>query len=273
MDVVLTLLHLAAFLALGFALALPRARTLAIGVLAVAALASVLAGSLDGAPRALTTIHTYAGFEGAAHEISMVSFPTGEFHAPGWQWPLPFLGFALLWIVVLMGIGQRPLRIPLGLPLLFAWSGIATWLGMQWCAAPDILVQPVGLDRVLWPAGLAAGLIAAFQATSAYRLFLWLSGGTLLMRLPAALFSKYASDAEVGTCLDIHTVRDIVNPMTQMQFDPRLVIGSGDQQFWLIWLEHVIFFPAVYLMSLFGIAFGAYMFHRHGKSAHGPRPA
>jgi hypothetical protein len=51
--------------------------------------------------------------------------------------------------------------------------------------------------------------------------------------------------------------------MTQMQFEPRLVAGSSEQQFWLIWLEHVIFFPAVYLMSLFGIAFGLWLYHRH----------
>jgi hypothetical protein len=68
----------------------------------------------------------------------------------------------------------------------------------------------------------------------------------------------------MGTCLDISSVRDIVNPMTQMQFEPRLQAGSTEQQFWLIWLEHVIFYPAVYVMSLFGIALATYMFHRHG---------
>jgi hypothetical protein len=64
-------------------------------------------------------------------------------------------------------------------------------------------------------------------------------------------------------------VRDIVNPMTQLQFDPRLQPGSAEQQFWLIWLEHVIVFPALYLLSLTGIAFGVWMFHRHGPA---PRP-
>jgi hypothetical protein len=29
-------------------------------------------------------------------------------------------------------------------------------------------------------------------------------------------------------------------------------------------LEHVLVFPALYLLSLLGIAFGVYMFHRHG---------
>lgn len=264
MDVVFLLLHLAAYLALGFALALPRCRKAASAVLAIAALAGVVHAGLSDGTAALTTVHTYAGFEAAAQEVSMVAFATGEFRAPSWQWPLVFLAFALLWLAVLWLLGQRPLQNPLLLPLAFAWSGTAAWLGLQWHAAPALLVQPIGLDRFLWPAGLATCLIAAFTVTSAARLFLWLSAATLLMRLPAALFSKYASDHQLGTCLDVSKVIDIVNPMTQMQFDPRLVTGSGQQQFWLIWLEHTIFFPAVYLMSLFGIAFGAWMFHRHG---------
>ena len=97
-------------------------------------------------------------------------------------------------------------------------------------------------------------------------LFVTLSASTIAARLPAAIFSKYASDHHLGTSLDISTVRDIVNPMTQMQFDPRLDPGSGAQQFWLIWLEHVIFFPGVYVMSLLGIAFGLHMFHRHSST-------
>jgi len=78
------------------------------------------------------------------------------------------------------------------------------------------------------------------------------------------LFSEFVSDAHGGTCLDVTSVVHIVNPMTQNQFHPPLVAGSSAQQFWTIWLEHVIFFPAVHLMSLFGIAFAAWMFHRHG---------
>ena len=35
----------------------------------------------------------------------------------------------------------------------------------------------------------------------------------------------------------------------------------------MIWLEHVIFYPGVYALSLLGIAFGAYMFHRQPPKA------
>lgn len=264
MEALLTCLHLAAYLALALALVHARLRPAAIGLLAVAALAGVVDGGLGDGVRRLATVHTYAGYEGSAQEVSMVAFPTGTFEAPSWQWPLPFLGFAVAWILGLLALGQRTPRNTLLLPLLFAWSATASWLGMQCLAAPSAVVQPVGLDRFLWPAGLATALLAAKSARTFVSLLLLVGTSTMLARLPAALFSKFASDARFGTVLDVSSVRDIVNPMTQMQFDPRIEVGSSQQQFWLIWLEHVLFFPAVYLMSLFGIAFGAWMFHRHG---------
>jgi len=263
MDVLLLLLHLAAWLGLSFGLVLPNARRTACALLAIAAIAGLALG-IGGSERTLTTVHTYAGFDGSAHEVSMVAFPTGTVTAPGWQWPLVFAGFAALWILVLVRLGRRPVRSALLLPLAFAWSATAAWIGMQLLAAPAALVQPVGLDRFLWPAGLAGALLAARTAQRFFGLFATIAAVTMMARLPAAVFSKVASDRGLGTVLDVSTVRDIVNPMTQMQFDPRLVPGSGEQQFWLIWLEHVIFFPAVHLMSLLGIAFGAWMFHRHG---------
>ncbi len=267
MPALLATLHGFAFLLLGLALELPRLRRWAAGLLAAAAVAGLAAGVLDEGRRSLTTVHTYAGYEGAAMEVSMVRFPTGTVEADAWLWPLPFAGFAVVWIAVLLALGGRRLAGPWVLPLAFAWSGLAAWLGMQLTAAPGELVQPAGVDRFLWPAGLAFALVAARTASGLLALFLTVSAGTMLARLPVALFSKYASDQQLGTCLDVSQVRDIVNPLTQMQFSPRLGVGSPEQQFWLIWLEHVIFFPAVYLLSLFGIALGVYMFHRHGPAA------
>jgi hypothetical protein len=266
MDALLTCLHLAAWIATGLALAVPAARRTAVGLLAVAAATGLVAGALAPEPRTLETVHTYAGFEGMGQEVSMVAFPTGTFAAPGWQWPLPFALFAAVWCAVLLRLGRRLPAHPLVLPLLYAWSACATWLAMQWLAAPAPTVQPLGLDRFLWPAGLAAALLAARRATTLLSLFVHVAAATMLARLPAALFSKAASDARWGTVLDVHSIRDIVNPMNQMQFEPQLSIDSGAQQFWLIWLEHVIVFPAVHLLSLFGIAFGAFMFHRHPDS-------
>jgi len=263
MDALLLCLHLAAWLALGLGLGLVRCRPLAICLLGAAAVAGFAHFALDAGERTLTTVHTFAGFQGADQEVSMVPFPTGTVTAPAWQWPLAYAGFAIVWMLVLWWLGRRDVRRALGLPLAFAWSATACWLGMQACAAPALLVQPVGLDRFLWPAGLAAALVAAAHARSFASLFVQVGCAVMLGRLPAAVFSKIASDQRIGTVLDISSVRDIVNPMTQMQFDPPLQSGSSQQQFWLIWLEHVIFFPAVYAMSLFGIAFGVWMFRRH----------
>jgi hypothetical protein len=263
MDVLLTLLHLAAYLAAALGLAVPRLRRPAVAVLVLAALAGLASGLAEPGERSLTTVHTFAGFEGIDQEVSMVRFPTGTVTAPGWQWSACFAAFAAVWAIALWRLGARPLQQPLVAPLLFAWTATAAWLGMQATAAPAAVVQPLGLDRFLWPAGLASALLACRRAKTFFGLFVQMGLAVTLARLPAALFSKYASDARIGTSLDVTSVRDIVNPMTQMQFDPRLQPGSPEQQFWLIWLEHVIFFPAVYLMSLFGIAFGLWLYHRH----------
>jgi hypothetical protein len=264
MDHLLATLHGLTYLALGLGLAVPTLRRWAVWLAVAAALGSLAAGALEPGLRSLTTVHTYAGFEGADQEVSMVSFPTGQASAPGWQWPLPFAGFAGLWALWLHHAGRQPLRTPWLGPLLFAWTATAQWLVMQWLAAPAPAVQPLGLDRFLFPAGVALALGAASTAPSLLSMLFRISAGTVAARLPAALWSKFASDQNLGTSLDIGAVRDIVNPMTGLQFEPRLVPGSSQQQFWLIWLEHVVMFPALYLLSLSGIAFAAYMIRRHG---------
>lgn len=266
MDVLLACLHIAAYVALGLALPVPALRRSAQAALLVAAAVGIALGLTGPAERTLETVHTYAGFAPASYEISMVAHPTGTATAPGWQWPLPWAAFALVWVVVLQGIGCRPLRSPFALPLAFAWSALAAWLAMQALAAPAALVQPVGLDRFLFPAGLALALVAARTASGLLPMILLISAGTFGARLPVAIWSKIASDQRLGTTLDVTDVVDIVNPIRQTQFEPRLVAGSAEQQFWLIWLEHVIVFPALYLLSLAGIAFGVHMFHRHGPA-------
>ena len=273
MDILIALLHVAAFVMLALALVLPGVRLATMIVLAISALAGVAHGALSDGKRTLTTVHNYAGYAGADIEVSMVAHPTGTFTAPGWQWPLAHVGFAVFWVLVLALLGSRRPKSPFVLPLLFAWTATAAWLGMQCLAAPAAVVQPIGLDRFLWPAGLAAALLAAHTAQRFAALFFYVSGAVLLARLPAALFSKYASDAKLGTVLDVSSVVNIVNPLNQMQFDPPLRPGSGPQQFWLIWLEHVIFFPAVHLMSLVGIALCAWLFLRHPASTGDAPPA
>ena len=239
MDDAIALSHLACYLLVGLSLALANLplRRLSAALLLASAAVTLYAGLTDpgtaaaGQPadgtRTLETTHTYAGYEGTSLEVSMVAFPTHTHVADAGLWPLPYAGFALLWCAVLLALGRRPTNSPWLLPLLFAWTALTTWIAMQFLAAPAAVVQPVGLDRFLWPAGLALCLIAARTTKGAARLLLTIGGGIMLARLPAALFSSYASAEHLGTGLDIHLVRDIVNPMNRELFEPRLEAGSG----------------------------------------------
>jgi hypothetical protein len=263
MDLLLALLQQAGYVAIAIALARPSAGRAAAALLLVSALLGLAMGLASPAARELVTTHTFLAYEGQALEPQPVHFPTGTARAPGWQWPLPWAAFALLWAALLWR--RRELPPPANaflLPLLCAWTATAAWLGMQTLAAPAPLVQPFGLDRFLWPAGLALSLLLARTGRMLVAL-LSLSPAIVAARLPAALFSKYASDRALGTCLDVSSIVDVVNPMTRAQFDPRLVAGSAEQQFWLIWAEHVFVFPAFHLMSLGGVAFAALMYRKY----------
>jgi hypothetical protein len=137
---------------------------------------------------------------------------------------------------------------------------------MQVAAAPAAVVQPFGLERFLWPAGLLLTLDLARSGGSFLRVFLMLSLGLVAQRLPAALFSKLASDHGWGTGLDISQVVKIVNPVTHLQFQPPLEPGSSAQQFWLIWSELLVY-PGLYLLGFAGIAFASFMIQKHDRMA------
>lgn len=264
MDLILALLHTACYLLLAAALAWPRLGRIAAAALLGVALVSVLYGVFGPAERQLVTTHTFVAYAGNELEPGPVHFPTGTQRAPGWQWPLPFLGFAVLWAgVVWRRRGGKAPRNPFVLPIAFAWTATAAWLGMQWLAAPAEIVQPIGLERFLWPAGFALTLLLSWSSTQFRYVVLALSLGVVAQRLPAALFSKYASDHALGTSLDVSGIVNIVNPMTRLQFEPPLVAGSAEQQFWLIWAEHVFVFPAFFLLSFAGVAFAAFMIRKH----------
>ena len=220
--------------------------------------------------RELVTQHTFVGYEGIELEPSAVHHATGTERAPGWQWPLPFLGVAVLWTVLL---AARRNRDPDGdeenpwlLPLLLGWTATACWIGMQKLAAPSELVHPFALERFLWPAGLALSLRIAAVTKKLLPLLLLLALGATLLRLPAAVFSKYASDQHLGTSLDISSITQLVHPIQRVQLE--VTSGSSEQQFWLIWAEHVLAYPAFHCMSYFGFAFAIWLLHRQsGPSA------
>ncbi len=269
MDLLAALLQGACYVAFAAALSPAAATRKGVGRTAVAiglltAVFGLVHGLLGPAQRELVCTHLFVAYEGSALEPSPVEFATDTVHAAGWLWPLPFAVFAGLWSVVAW---RRPvLGNPWLLPLLLGWSAIATWLLMQMLAAPAAVVQPAALDRCLWPAGLALALRLAMTADRFLPLLLQLALGTTAMRLPAALFSKLASDRHLGTSLDVSKIVDIVHPVTRYQFEPRLEAGSPAQQFWLIWAEHVIAFPAFHMLSFSGIAFAVWLMRRHSTT-------
>lgn len=262
MDLLAALLQSATYLAFAVMLLRPKFGRPAAGIGLLAAAFCLGHGLLGPAERELVCTHTYVAYEGSALEPSPVEFPTETVHAAGWLWPLPFAAFAVLFAA----IGWRrkaDSANPWLLPLLLGWAAMASWLAMQKLAAPAATVQPAGLDRFLWPAGLALALRLAATTEKLIPLVLQIALGTAALRLPAALFSKIASDRQLGTVLDISSITDIVHPITRRQFQPRLEAGSFDQQFWLNWAEHVLVFPAFHLMSFTGIAFAVWLMHRH----------
>ena len=93
MDLLISLSHVLAYLSLAFAIAIPQFRRPAVAIMAAVAVLTGITAMTGDSPRTLETVHTYAGFEGSAMEVSMVSFPTGSFTADGWQWAMPFAGF------------------------------------------------------------------------------------------------------------------------------------------------------------------------------------
>jgi hypothetical protein len=248
------------------AIVLPGLRLPAALLILAVAGAGIGAAAFAGGDRTLVWRHTFAGFEGMSHEPSPVHFATGTVTRPGWQWPLPFAGFAALWAGLLLLRRHTGSGRPFVLPVAFAWTAAASWIGMQALAAPAAVVQPFGVDRFLLPAGVALAILLARTRPRLPAMLALLCFGVVLQRLPVAVFSKLASDLRWGTNLDVTPVtKDVVNPLSGLLFDPPLEAGSPAQQFWLIWAEHVFGYPAFYLLSLFGIALGLTMYYRHAE--------
>lgn len=262
MDIALAILISAAWLFVPLGIALPKLRLLALLVLLVAAAAAVAAAVAGPAERSLELVHTFAGYEGSELEPSAVDFVVDHRKAPGWQWGAVFAAWALPWALLLLWRRRRPDAHPLLLPLLAAWSATACWLLLQVTAAPDQVVQPFALERLLFPAGVALTILAAARAQALVPMLAQLSLGVLLMRLPVAVFSKLASDRALGTSLDVHTITEFVNPLTQQQVVT--TANSGEQHLLLIWAQQLIVFPGLYMLSFTGIGIALYLYHKHG---------
>ncbi|MEO0480668.1 MAG: hypothetical protein AAF196_14405 [Planctomycetota bacterium] len=265
-DFLLVLIQLAVLSLCAAALVRPALRRpAALSLAAVAALA--LLGGVLGGDRELQLSHRYSAYDGKS--IAWKAFPTELVTAPGYAFGLVVLAFALPWAVWFLRSAPRPDRpasaatAPVSIvpPLLLAWSGIALVLGLQKTAAPSVLVQPVGFDRVLLPASIAASVSFAYRFRKVLPSILWLSLFVTAVRSPIAIIGTLATKNGLGTTLDVRNVVKIASPLTQqpMKLEP----ASTEQLGWVLWGPNLLAMPAFYMLSLGGIAFGVTMWITH----------
>ncbi len=263
LDFLLIAAQVLGFLGIAVAIALPRTRRrAAIALLALAAaalVAALLAVGSGSEGRSLTVTATFPAYD----ELLIVPtpFPVDQVTAPAFLWLLLVAVFAGAWALWARKTPSDQTPGPFALPLVLAWTGTALLLLLQKSAAPAVLVQPAGIDRILWPATLAAGLILADRCQRVVHLILYLSLFIALGRLPIAIFSVLASNGGWGTALDISTITLFANPVIQQPIE--VLPGSSEQHLWLIWLQHLVMMPGIYMMSTGGIAFSVYLFLKH----------
>ena len=262
-------LELALFAATAAALVLPQLRALVAKVLGAAAALALVAGFAFGgsAERALELTFSFAAFEG--NQLSNRAFPIETTRAPGFAYALLAAAWCGAWAFALFRIRPCPERPagsthPFWAPMLLAWTGTATLLGLEKLAAPAGLVQPFAFDRILFPATAAAALLLADRCRAVILTFSWLTLFVSLSRLPIALFGTWATRSELGTSLDVHSVTFFANPFVQrtVTVEP----GSTEQLAWLLWGPHLLVMPALYMMSSSGFAIARLAWIR-GQSA------
>ena len=88
-----------------------------------------------------------------------------------------------------------------------------------------------------------------------WHLPLYLSLFLGVTQVALGLFATAATINGWGTHLDVHTIDFIAVGRQPLEFAP----GSAKQCWWLIGVPYLVVFPAIYMMSLGGIAFGVMM--------------
>lgn len=280
-PILVGLAHTGVLIALAAALVSPRLRRpVARAVLALGALA-LATGILAGGPRTLEIQAAIASFRDNA--VVLADHPVETVTAPAWAFGLVALAFGALWFVVLgaldrstrseagrpppPGAGARPFAHP----MLLAWSGIALVLAFEKTAAPAALVQPVGFERAILPAAVAAATLFAIRLRSFLWSFIWLSLFVSVARWPIAAFGTWATQGRHGTSLDVHSIENFANPFAQQPL--RVVPHSTEQLAWLLWGPNLLILPALYLLSTGGIAFAVAMFVLHPPESSDQRAA
>lgn len=259
LDILLVAAQILGFLGIAIAIAFPPWRPRTAAMLAVVCIAALAAALAAPDRRSLTVTATFPAYEELV--IVPMAFPVEEVSAPGALWGLLAAGFAGAWAAWASLSRRSGTPGPFTLPLVLAWSATALWLLLQKSAAPAVLVQPAGIDRALWPATLAAALMLAARCDRLVHLILYLSLFIALGRLPVAILSVLASHNQWGSSLDVSSITLFANPLVQRPVE--VAQGSAEQQLWLVWLQHLVMMPGIYMMSIGGIAVAVYLHHKH----------
>ncbi len=255
-PVVLAILQVAAIVGCADACVRPRTRKrlaaflLVLGLLALTQ--SLLAG---GDPRTLDITTTYTAYQGM--QVAPKDFLVDQATAPAWAWGLLCGIFALAWAAWAWRHRESPPSTPFGAPLALALSGCALIFLLEKAAAPIGLVSPfaLGQDKALLPATLAAAVLLTRQRPRVLEVILGLSLFVATTRMALALFATLASQGAWGTHVDVSTIEFVAVGTQPVEFEP----GSLKQWWWLIAVPDLVVFPAIYMMSVGGIAFAVMM--------------
>ncbi len=259
MTALLACLQIAAFLAIAAACLMPRVRRLVAVLLLILGLAALTQAVVAGdGQRTLTITTTFQAYEGL--NVTRKDFQVDQAAAAAWDWGLLCGMFALGWAAWAWRQRGSPPSLALGAPLNLAWSGCGLILLLEKAAAPQGLVVPfdLGPDRAMVPATLAAALLLARQKPRVLEMVLSLILYLAATRVALGLFATLATLGGWGTHLDVAAI-DFVAIGTQ---PVELAAGSLQQWWWLIGVPHLVVFPAIYMMSMGGIAFGVMMAHK-----------
>jgi hypothetical protein len=273
LDFLAVLAHLAIALGLGAGLVMPPWRRRIATLLLAAGAAAAIIAVLGGSPRSLDVEHRFAAFEGP--EIRSTAFVTEQVTAPGFAWGLVVLVFCAGWATWFRRVapgddatGGAPIgaRVhPFWGPICLAWTLLALQLVLEKTAAPAGLVGPLGVDRAVLPAALAASVLLAYAHRRVILVLAWLAVFVTFVRTPIVVFATFATQNDWGTSFDVREITRFANPLAQAPLT--VVQGSPEQLGWLVWGPHLIVMPAIYMLSLGGIGFAVTMFVTHPKTA------
>jgi hypothetical protein len=261
MSVALSILHTLALAATALALGHDPFRRHAVRFLAVLGATALVAAALAlGSERSLLVTHPFPAFEGQS--IRTKAFPIESVAAPGQWYGLCAAAFCFGWAAWLGRLVRTRRDVdPFWAPLVLGWSSTALVLALEKAAAPEGLVAPLAFDRGLLPASSCAAVLLAIRCRSVFLTLSWLSLFVSLSRLPIAVFGTLATRHGWGTSLDVHSMRVFANPF--MQWPVEVQPASFEQLGWLVWAPQLLILPAIYMLSVGGVAFAVSMFVLH----------